>query len=249
MQNEYEHRASKELKTWQKKVQRRASLSGMAATYLQKKWNSIIPEKIHQGITVVIEKMVKGVLFGSKYVTARPHAYPSLQATEDKVNRLINGYKHTASVEGAVAGMGGILFGLAEIPVLISIKIKMLFDIAAAYGFDVKDYKERLYILYIFQLTFSSQEGRKKVFPIIADWDNYCQTLPEKEDAFDWRKFQQEYRDYIDLAKMAQLIPFIGAAVGFVVNKKLVGKLGLFAINCFRMRYFHKKGNAITLQN
>ncbi len=25
--------------------------------------------------------------------------------------------------------------------------------------------------------------------------------------AFDWRTFQQEYRDYIDLAKMAQLVP------------------------------------------
>lgn len=246
MRNDYEAEALKALKTWQKKVQKRASRSGMAATYLQKKWNGVIPEKIHQGITVAIEKMVKGVLFGSKYVTARPHNYPSLQATEDKVSRLVNGYKHAASVEGAVAGTGGILFGLAEIPVLISLKIKMLFDIAAAYGYDVKNYKERLYILYVFQLTFSSQEGRRKIFPIIADWDNYCKTLPEKEDSFDWRKFQQEYRDYIDLAKMAQLIPFIGAAVGFVVNKKLISKLGLFAINCFRMRYFHQKGIAIT---
>ncbi|HEX5555820.1 MAG TPA: EcsC family protein [Chitinophagaceae bacterium] len=238
MQNKYEQAAFKELKSWQKKVQKKASLPSLLADHLQKKWNGLIPEKVHKGITVVIEKMVKSVLFGSKYATAGPKAYPSLEDIEIKVNRLISIYKHTASVEGAVAGTGGVLFGLAEFPVLISLKIKMLFDIAAAYGFDVKDYKERLYILYIFQLTFSSQQGREKVYPIIADWENYCNNLPDNEDAFDWRAFQQQYRDYIDLAKMAQLIPFIGAAVGFVVNKRLVRKLGDFAINCFRMRYF-----------
>lgn len=245
MLNEYEHKAFKELKSWQKKVQKRASLSNAAAAFLQKKLNGIIPEKIHQGITVVMEKMVKGVLFGSKYTTARPRNYLSLEETEMKVNKLITIYKNTASIEGAVAGTGGILFGLAEFPVFISLKIKMLFDIAAAYGFDVKDYKERLYILYVFQLTFSSQKGRKRVYAIIADWENYSKMLPEDEESFDWRKFQQEYRDYIDLAKMAQLIPLIGAVVGFVVNKKLVNKLGHFAINCFRIRYFTKKNNEV----
>ncbi|NLK44793.1 MAG: EcsC family protein, partial [Tissierellia bacterium] len=27
---------------------------------------------------------------------------------------------------------------------------------------------------------------------------------------FDWRTFQQEYRDYIDLAKLAQMLPGVG---------------------------------------
>jgi hypothetical protein len=61
-------------------------------------------------------------------------------------------------------------------------------------------------------------------------------TLPEDVDKFDWRIFQQEYRDYIDLAKMAQLIPVIGAVVGAIVNYKLINKLGETAINCYRMR-------------
>ena len=53
---------------------------------------------------------------------------------------------------------------------------------------------------------------------------------------FDWRSFQQEYRDYIDLAKMAQLLPGIGAVVGVVVNYKLIKKLGDTAMNAYRMR-------------
>jgi len=57
--------------------------------------------------------------------------------------------------------------GLADFPILLGIKVKMLFEIAALYGYDVKDYKERLYLLYIFQLAFSSQQRRNEVYKII----------------------------------------------------------------------------------
>jgi hypothetical protein len=35
---------------------------------------------------------------------------------------------------------------------------------------------------------------------------------------------------------MAQLIPIIGAPVGFVVNSRLIDKLGKTAMNAYRMR-------------
>jgi hypothetical protein len=238
MASAYEQQAYREMKTWQRMVQRKPRLSHRLTAYLQSKWNGILPEKLHQGLTIIIEKMVKGVLFGAKQLSARPKPDHDLEAIERKADKLISNYKQIASTEGAIAGSGGFLFGLAEFPVLIGIKIKLLFDLATAYGLDVKSYKERLYILYIFQLTFSSRRGRNAVYKIIADWEQYSHSLPEDADAFNWRPFQQEYRDYIDLAKMAQLIPFIGAAVGFVVNKKLITQLGLYAKNCFRMRHF-----------
>ncbi len=57
-------------------------------------------------------------------------------------------------------------------------------------------------------------------------------------DTFDWRKFQQEYRDFIDLAKLAQLIPVVGAPIGAVVNFKLTDRVGEAAMNAYRMRWF-----------
>jgi len=66
-------------------------------------------------------------------------------------------------------------------------------------------------------------------------------------DEFDWRKFQQEYRDYIDLAKLAQLIPIIGAPVGVIVNHRLLKKLGVTAINAYRMRWFERPALADTM--
>jgi hypothetical protein len=68
-------------------------------------------------------------------------------------------------------------------------------------------------------------------------WEETSRNLPEDIHQFDWRNFQQEYRDYIDLAKLAQLIPVIGAPVGAVVNYRLIKKLGRTAIQSYHMRW------------
>lgn len=232
----YEEQVQIQLQFWQHKMQKKPSLGNRIAKGLQDKINNIIPEKVHAVITVVIEKMIKGVLFGARHTTAIPPPNISFQLSEAAVKSKIESYQKTASVEGAITGAGGILLGLADFPILIAIKIKLLFDIAVLYRFNVDDYKERLYILYIFQLAFSSQERRNEIYRIIADWQNYSETLPTDAENFDWRTFQQQYRDYIDLAKMAQLLPVIGAAVGAVVNYQLIDQLGETAMNCYRMR-------------
>ena len=180
--------------------------------------------------------MIRGVLFGAGYITAKPVLNQPLKTREAAVQQRIEVYKKTAAVEGGITGAGGILLGLADFPVLLGLKIKLLFDIAAMYGFDINDYKERVYLLNIFQLAFSSHEYRKNIYLKMVNWDKKSRDLPEDINLFDWRSFQQEYRDYIDLAKMAQLVPVIGAPVGVVVNYRLVKKLGITAMNAYRMR-------------
>jgi uncharacterized protein (DUF697 family) len=232
----YEQNAYNELLTWQHKIQKKPSFTNRLAKRMQTRINDFIPEKVHKVITVTIQKMVEAVLFGAKYTTAQAKTEGSLQLREAFVKERIESYRRTASAEGAITGAGGILLGLADFPILIGIKLKLLFEIAALYGYDVKNYKERVYLLYIFQLAFSSQQGRNEVYKHVANWQGYSNTLPDDVSEFDWRSFQQEYRDYIDLAKMAQLIPVIGAAVGAVVNYKLINQLGETAMNCYRMR-------------
>lgn len=232
----YETKAYQDLELWKIKILKKPTILDKLAKGMQSRLNNLIPEKVHYAITIAIEKMVKAVLFGTKYITKEAREDSSLQLREAFVKERIEFYRKTASAEGAVTGAGGFFLGLAEFPILIGIKMKLLFDIASLYGYDVKDYKERLYILHIFQLAFSSQQGRHVVFNRMSDWDSYVKSLPEDVEHFDWRTFQQEYRDYIDLAKMAQLIPVIGAAVGAIVNYKLINKLGETAMNSYRMR-------------
>ncbi len=235
---QYEQLAHNELRAWQKKMSRKPTIADKISKNLQIKVNRIIPEKVHQVITTTIKQMVRGVLFGSALGIPKSKKSASLFEIEEHVKKRIDFYKHTAAAEGGVTGAGGILLGLADFPILLGLKIKMLFDIAALYGYDVNDYKERLYILHIFQLAFSSQQHRRLVYVQIVDWDIKSKELPTDIHAFDWRSFQQEYRDYIDLAKLAQLIPGIGAVVGVVVNYRLITKLGNTAMNAYRMRMY-----------
>lgn len=233
----YEEQINYELQFWQMELQKKPSMLGNLATKVQTKINSYIPTKVHKAITVTIKQMVKAVLFGSTYTTsAIPHQQMSLLHREALVKTKTDSYSKTGAAEGGITGAGGFLMSMADFPILIGIKIKMLFEIAALYGFDVKDYRERLYILHIFQLAFSSKTGTQNIYKQMQNWDEKLIVLPESADQFDWQTFQQEYRDYIDLAKLAQLLPVVGAAVGAVANYQLIQKLGKTAMMAYRMR-------------
>jgi hypothetical protein len=232
----YESQAAAELAVWQKNMLQSPGLFNSLSKRWQAKINSLIPEKVHTAITAAIKNMIRAVLFGSKFTTPPLTISLSLKEREEAVYEKIEIYKKTAAVEGGITGAGGILLGLADFPVLIGIKLKLLFDIATLYGFDIKNYKERVYLLHIFELAFSSDAHRKNIYLKMTDWEEKSRTLPADINEFDWRNFQQEYRDYIDLAKLAQLVPIIGAPVGLIVNYRLLKKLGKTAMNAYRMR-------------
>ncbi len=199
----------------------------------QTKVNSIIPEKAHQIITDSIKNMVKATLVGSNALTRKKQsAGRSLENMDLMLEEKISTYRKTAAVEGAGTGAGGILLGIADFPLLLSIKMKFLFESASIYGFDTKDYEERLFLLHVFQLAFSSDDKRKETLKLIEEWDDRKETLAD----MDWKVFQQEYRDYIDFVKMLQLVPGIGAAVGAYANYNLLDHLGETAKNAYRMR-------------
>ncbi len=234
----YENLAEFELKKWKLKMQRKPNILQNVSKATQRKVNDIFPEKYHELITSTIKNFLKAVLYGTKYLTKTPLAGLTLEEREKLVAEKIKLYKNTATLEGAATGAGGIVAGIADFPLLLSIKIKFLYDVASIYGYNVDNYTERLYILHIFQLAFSSQSHVNEIFNKMENWDDYIQTLPDDINEFDWRVFQQEYRDYLDIAKMLQMLPGIGAFVGSYVNYNLLKKLGETAVNSYRMRYF-----------
>ncbi len=234
--SDYESLVTRELKEWQAKMRKEPGWVNRLSKAAQDKINHFIPEKVHRAITVVIKQMIRGVLFGAKYTTAKPLPGLSLMERELVVKEKIKFYRSTAAVEGGVTGAGGFFLGLADFPLLLTLKLKLLYDIAATYGFDLNDYRERVYLLHVFELAYSSRQHSKKIYEKMANWEETAARLPKDINQFDWRRFQQEYRDYIDLAKMAQLLPVIGAPVGFIANYQLIKKLGTTAMNAYRMR-------------
>jgi hypothetical protein len=236
---EYERLARQELLRWQESMQAPPGLLGSLTGRVQRRLNDVIPERAHRAITAIIERMTRAMLAGSSYTTAPPLAAGTLQERERRVAERIEFFRRAAAAEGGVTGAGGIFLGLADFPLLLTLKLKLLFEIAALYGYSGEEYTERLYLLYIFQLAFSNAEHRRDVFAKLPNW--HAQPKPSSIDAFDWRTFQQQYRDYIDIAKLAQLLPVVGTPVGAVVNYRLLRKLGDTAINAYRMRWFDEQ--------
>jgi hypothetical protein len=237
LDDNYKQFVANELRKWQHEMLRSPSFFNSISKKLQSKLNSYIPEKAHAAITTAIKQTIRAMLFGAAKVTHAPVVGIDLQMREIMVQKRIKYYQTAAAMEGGLTGAGGFLWGLADFPLLLSLKLKLLFDIASNYGFDATDYRERVYLLHIFQLAFSSQEHRRHIYLQITDWETKKQDLPDDINKYNWRTMQQEYRDYIDLSKMGQMIPLIGAPIGAVVNYNLINRLGNTAMNAYRMRW------------
>lgn len=229
-----------EVEQWSMEMKKNPGLFDIAAKTIQRRFNKIIPDKIHQVISQAIKHMTRMVISGAGLVTAVRKDKETMVALEQKIQKRIRYYGSTAAVEGGLTGYGGFLWGVADLPLWLSLKIKLLFEIASLYGLDLKDSKERIYILYIFQLAFSSQQHRNRIFKLIEHWDINQNELEPNLNQQEWRTYWEEYRDHIDLVKLLQLIPGLGAAVGSMVNYRLTRRLGRFAMNAYRMRMLNQ---------
>ncbi len=232
----YEQAAGEELESWKRRMQRAPSFGSLLIRRLQLRINRAIPDKVHQVITAAVREMTRAVLTGAGITTAERLESADLEERELRVRRRIEFYRTAAAAEGAVTGGGGILLGLADFSLWLTLKIKMLFEIASLYGCDVDEQSERIFILRVFELAFSHPAHRREVFALLSDRESGKQRVGFTIADFDWRTFQQEYRDSIDVAKLLQLVPGIGAAVGAVVNYRFTDRLGATAMNAYRMR-------------
>lgn len=230
--DDYNFAVYEEVEAWKRRITKRSGVFQRLSKKAQGKVNEFIPEKVHQAVTESIKAMVKATLYGSKLTTRKNENHGTLAARDAAARKKIAVFQKTAAVEGAGTGAGGLLLGLADFPLLLSIKMKFLFEIAAIYGFDTKEYTERLFILHVFQLAFASDETRYQTLDIIENWEEKKRTLKD----MDWRQFQQEYRDYIDFSKLLQFVPGIGALAGAYANHQLLKQLGETAMNAYRLR-------------
>jgi hypothetical protein len=226
-----------EVEAWRETVLKRPGLWDKATRGTQDHINRVIPERVHAIITAGVEAMTKGILFGSDLIKSQPVADGSLAAREVRARAMIKTYRNTASVEGGVAGAGGFVLAAADFPALMAIKVRMLGDVVAAYGWGGDTVRERLFLLHIFHLAFASARRRPEALAELERWIA-GDDQPEAITEYDWRRFQIEYRDYIDLAKLAQMIPVVGAPIGAVVNWRLVERLGETAMMACRMGWF-----------
>ncbi|GAK05226.1 LOW QUALITY PROTEIN: EcsC protein [Geomicrobium sp. JCM 19037] len=240
----YEAEARDSLDDWKRKITRNPTMVKTWTKSAQSRLNSYIPDKVHQTIGGAVRQMIETTLNGSRYMTKNaPVQGESLEEREKRVDRAIVSYKRTASLEGAGTGAGGILLGMSDFPMLLAIKMRYLFTTATLYGYEPNSLEERLFLLHIFQMAFSSSHAQHETLARIERWDEFLAELGtiRQKRAIDWVTFQLEYRDFIDVPKTLQLIPGFGLFVGATINYQLLELLGQTAKQCYRVRWFKEE--------
>lgn len=233
----YELQQQRKLRHWQKRLQARPGRMSIWSKRLQNRFNRMIPQQVHDTITTIIRKVVEGVLLSSNYLKPVIGDYATLEEREKAILKRLDYYRTTAAAEGGITGMGGVISAMADFPALLAIKLKFLHDLAELYGHDTTRLGERIFLLKVFQLAFSNPERRTETYEHIAALATGQLEQPHPDAGFEWYHFQQDYRDYLDVAKLLQMIPVVGAAVGVVVNYRLLNQLCETAMMCYRMRW------------
>ncbi|AMC93817.1 hypothetical protein AOC36_07415 [Erysipelothrix larvae] len=233
--NAYERTVRQEILAWRQKILRKPNSLSQSMAHMQARVYSHIPKNVQDFMTKSIKTMTQTILAASGMIQKTDnYSKLSLSERDYLLEKKYQTYNKVAIAQGVSFGLGGMLMGLGDFPALLSIKVKFLFDCASIYGFDINDPKERRFMLYVFQLAFCSDTRRPEVFSIIKNWD--FDSIPE----IDWEKFQVEYRDTIDIAKMLQLLPVVGSVFGGTANHRLLKHLKITAMNSYRLRIIRR---------
>ncbi len=239
----YEHKVLKEIADWEQKMFKPPGVLEKTSKTIGKRINHWIPPKVHSIITTTIRSIVRTALFGAEYTPSRPvQNTPELESTDQDAKELFALYQKVAVAEGAGTGAGGIMLNMVDFPALIAIKMKFLFELSHVYGYNTKDFSERVFILKVFQMTFSGPENRARLLDSIKHWHlekEQWTSDAEYSRNMDWETFQIEYRDAIDFRKMLQMLPGIGAIAGAWANYTILEELREFAMNAYRLRRLH----------
>lgn len=239
----YEQQVLKEIELWLQQMLSPSSWWDRTSRQLSFKINAKLPDKYHDWMTSTVKSLIKNTWNGVRFIPKRDVLSNRTLYERDKMAlALIQRYQKWASAEGAGTGIGGFKTGWIDFPVLISIKMKCLFEMAHIYGFSTRVQEERLFLLHIFQFAFSSNQQRHKTWLIIQDWPHskkQCSTSIDSDEGVDWRIFQQEYRDSLDFRKLLQMVPGLGAVVGAWANYGLLRDAGTTAMNIYRHKYLH----------
>ncbi|PIB34086.1 hypothetical protein BFP72_00905 [Reichenbachiella sp. 5M10] len=242
----HREKINSELDAWRRRLETPPTSSYKTVKRIQRRINLFMPRSMHHLIAKIVKETTRAVLQGAQYTTPKREFTLQIHNAEEMIRESIWFYSSSAAAQGAITGLGGLVSSIADFPLWISLKMKMLFEIAGYYGFDTLCFKERLFILHIFQLAFSSQDRRVAALAHIENWSEVAQTLPDNLHAFDWERFQDEYRDNLDIVKIFQLIPGVGAVIGACVNQKLTYRLGKTAMNAYRIRLMKEDRLAIA---
>lgn len=153
-----------------------------------------------------------------------------------------------AAIEGGGMGLGGVVLIAADIPLLFTINLRMIQQIAASYGFRLSDESFKPLVLSVFNVASSgSQEAKvdaiREISVAAAAFANDLDYRGRVRGSFrdQNRHLPREIVKNVLGRKLAQTIPVAGAAVGAGVNYWFTTECANTAHMLFRALYLERK--------
>ena len=147
-----------------------------------------------------------------------------------KSNLLNNSF---ATVSGF--GMGLLGMGIPDIPVLVSIILKGVYQIALSYGFDYNNENEKIYILRLIRVALTAGEDRLKYNDELESMDYEGVTVDQEIT-----KTAKVLSDELLVEKFVQGMFIVGIIGGFV-NHSVYKKISKLASIKYKKRYLFMK--------
>ncbi|WP_153732719.1 EcsC family protein [Sporosarcina obsidiansis] len=214
------------------------------------KWT---PAFIQNKIGLLLDELVQYIQTGGAYlssVSKIPSYYPELavRTLEDveklpistmdaAVEKITGNRRKLATLQGASTGIGGIFTLTLDIPLLLSLQIKTLQDIAICYGYDPNDKKERLFVVKCLQFISADIVGKEAILKQLSQFDAEEDTTREVlSELQGWREVVFSYRDQFGWKKLFQMIPIAGLVFGAFTNRSAVNDIGEAGKMLYRKR-------------
>ncbi|MDQ1910743.1 EcsC family protein [Paenibacillus sp. GD4] len=141
-----------------------------------------------------------------------------------------------ATAQGATTGFGGVLTLAIDIPAILGMSLKLIQEIALAYGYDPREQHERAFVIKCLQFASSDIVGKKA---ILHELGHYGQQEAQNQmisQLQGWREVFQTYRDNFGWKKLFQLVPVLGMFFGAYVNRSAIQDLAEAGQMLYRKR-------------
>ncbi|MFT8323396.1 MAG: EcsC family protein [Bacillus sp. (in: firmicutes)] len=154
------------------------------------------------------------------------------------VKKLTKNRKKLATIQGASTGVGGFLTLGLDIPLLLSMQIKLLQDIAICHGYNPNDKKERIFIVKCLQFVSADIVGKKTILAQLGHYDQNKEQVQREviSEMQGWREVVYAYRDSFGWKKLFQMVPVFGIIFGAFSNRSSIEAIAETAEMFYRKR-------------
>jgi hypothetical protein len=222
----------------------------------------ITPKSVQEFLGKVLDELGSFIQTGGKYLISEKEiltelagqmgmppseltldqvAHLPLSAMNEVAEKLKKSRAEWAMMQGATTGIGGIFTLAIDIPVLLGLSLKVLQEMAFAYGYNPNEKRERIFIVKCLQFASADYVGKQSVIQYLTRFQEGEIQRESISELQGWREVITTYGENFGWKKLFQLIPVIGIIFGAILNRSTVDEVAEAGMMLYRKRRILEK--------